>query len=186
MNLLESPKLRGLVFLLWTKQSAFSAETAYHVCTTLNLGHNIFNINFIQKFFGFFFPLKPILFWQLNKGKGLGHYYAITYAPVASDFCSYKEHYCLTATEFMEKAIFHQWQPCAFTFKGIHFPLVFIRKALCSKGQPAEIHNPLAHTKDIPRSPILFHVLGWSLRWDTIIFVLRCFISSLWFYYSPV
>lgn len=86
----------------------------------------------------------------------------------------------------MEKAMFHQWWPCALTFRGIHFPLVFIKKALCSKGQPAEIHNTLAYTKDIPHSPLLFHVLGWSLGWGTIIFVLRCFISSLWFYYSPV
>lgn len=89
-------------------------------------------------------------------GKDLGHYYALTYAPITFDFCSCKEHYCLTATEFMEKAMVHQWRPCAFTFRGIHFPLVFIKKALCSKGQPTEIHNPLAHTKDIPHSPILF------------------------------
>lgn len=86
----------------------------------------------------------------------------------------------------MEKAVFHHWWPCALTFRGIHFPLVFIKKALCSKGQPAEIHNTSAYTKDIPCSPVLFHVLGWSLRWDTIIFVLHCFISSLWFYCSPV
>lgn len=86
----------------------------------------------------------------------------------------------------MEKAVFYQWWPCAVTFRGIHFPLVFIKKALCSKGQPAEIHNTLAYTKDIPHSPVLFHVLGWSLRWDTIISVLCCFLSSLWFYYSPV
>lgn len=119
-------------------------------------------------------------------GKGLRHYYTITYAPITSDFCSCKGCYCWTATEFMEKAVFHHWWPCAFTFRGIHFPLVFIKKALCSKGQPAEIHNTSAYTKDIPCSPVLFHVLGWSLRWDTIIFVLHCFISSLWFYCSPV
>lgn len=119
-------------------------------------------------------------------GKGLRHYYTITYAPITSDFCSCKGCYCWAATEFMEKAVFYHWWPCAFTFRGIHFPLVFIKKALCSKGQPAEIHNTSAYTKDIPCSPVLFHVLGWSLRWDTIIFVLHCFISSLWFYCSPV
>lgn len=119
-------------------------------------------------------------------GKGLRHCSAITHAPITSDFCSCKECYCWTSTEFMEKAMFYQWWPCAFTFRGIHFPLVFIKKALCSKGQPAEIHNTIAYTKDIPHSPVLFHVLGWSLRWDTLISVLRCFISSLWFYYSPV
>lgn len=119
-------------------------------------------------------------------GKGLRHCSAITHAPITSDFCSCKECYCWTSSEFMEKAMFYQWWPCAFTFRGIHFPLVFIKKALCSKGQPAEIHNTIAYTKDIPHSPVLFHVLGWSLRWDTLISVLRCFISSLWFYYSPV